>query len=136
MKTCKHVEWDWGKAVGTPYTPVFLDDDNRGFVTLCDECKAAHVEQLRQDKALHVVVVPPVFYDDHVSRDLPAGLEIKRDKKGVEIIGDLDTLLEIRSDARHYVDHGVAELGWEYAGLISSARATVKRITAALKATT
>lgn len=72
-----------------------------------------------------VVKVPPRFYDDHVSRDLPAGTEIKRGRDLVTVELTADELAELRSDATHYAD---SSNGFEDRGLVQSARATVKRL--------
>lgn len=75
---------------------------------------------------------PATFWDDHVSRSNdPYALrdaEIKTDRKGVTLALTEDQLSELESDAEFYAYMGVSEFGFEYAGLISSARATVKRI--------
>ena len=74
--------------------------------------------------------IPKQFLLDHMSRAL-----IERDPV-VKILSkhfvvsltkaEYDELLD---DARFYVDMGVAEFGWEYAWLVSSARATVAALT-------
>lgn len=117
------------RAPGTPFYGEYWDDsERRGEQALCDLHHAALVGALRTHASLSTVVLPSVFFDDHAHRDLPHGFEVGRSKAGVEILADHDTLNEILSDARHYVGLGVVELGWEYAGLVSSARATVKRL--------
>jgi hypothetical protein len=75
------------------------------------------------------VWIPERFYDDHVSRDLPAGLEVERKRSKVRVRADRPTFSEILDDARHQV-YMSAELGREYLGLVSSARATVRALEA------
>lgn len=73
------------------------------------------------------VKLPPRFYDDHVSRDLPAGVTVKRTKGyiEVELTGfEFDDLL---SDAQHYATPGMYPEP-EYRGLVASARATVVKL--------
>lgn len=73
--------------------------------------------------------LPPRFYDDHVDRDLPAGTEVHRTRRYVRVKLTGNEYDEVLSDARHYSDY--ATYGEEYFGLVSSARATVKRLLAA-----
>lgn len=114
------------RVSGTPFHAEYRDSPGTQY--LCDIHHKALTAALRSHAALSTATLPSVFFDDHARRDLPHGFEVERSKAGVEIIADHDTLCEIRSDAKHYVGLGVIELGWEYAGLISSARATVKRL--------
>ena len=74
--------------------------------------------------------LPERFYDDHASRDLPAGLEVDRERSKVQVQADRSTFAEILDDARHQV-YMAPELGREYLGLVSSARATVRVLEAA-----
>jgi hypothetical protein len=73
------------------------------------------------------VTVPPTFYDDHVARDLPAGVEVKRTSRGVVVDLTPDELAELRSDAVHY-SNAVRDMGSDFIGLQSSARATVRAL--------
>jgi hypothetical protein len=74
--------------------------------------------------------LPPAFYDDHVSRDLPSGVEIRRTSRYVEIEAEDDDLAEIYSDASYYADP-VGGPNWpEGVGIRASARATVKAMKA------
>ena len=75
--------------------------------------------------------LPPRFYDDHVSRDLPGGVEVHRTK--TYILADLTAgdLAELRDDAAYYVSEG----GWmdrDHRGIVASARATLKAIDKAI----
>jgi hypothetical protein len=79
---------------------------------------------------MHTVWLPERFYDDHVARDLPAGLEVDRRRSRVLVRADRSTLSEILDDARHQV-FMAPELGRGYLGLVSSARATVRVFEAA-----
>lgn len=75
-----------------------------------------------------VIELPPVFYDDHVDRALPAGTLVGANRNGYKIRCTEEELREIYSDAKYYAWLGTQELGREYMGLVSSARATVRRI--------
>ena len=78
--------------------------------------------------AKHTIELPPIFYEDHVNRALPGGTVIGTSRTGLMIHCTDKDLDEIESDAKHYAWLGTEELGKEYAGLVSSARATVRRI--------
>lgn len=80
-----------------------------------------------QQSATQRVKVPPTFYLDHVSRDLPSGQIIKITKSYVEVEVTPEELAEILSDARHYADkyNGYAA---DYPGLVASAKATIRAI--------
>lgn len=76
-----------------------------------------------------IVDLPATFYEDHVSRELPAGKVIEylpRNKVRVELTAD--ERAEILSDAEHYADWCGGGLDRSYIGLVSSARATVKAL--------
>ena len=75
--------------------------------------------------------IPRAFYDDHVSRELPAGSVVKVLAKKYDVALDAAEYDELLSDARFYVGEGVGVFGAEYVGLIASARATVKALVAA-----
>lgn len=92
--------------------------------------ESPHVTDVRID-AVPVVVVdlPQRFYDDHVSRDLPAGCFEKRLARKHRIALDRDSYDELLDDARHYADPGMG-FASEEPGLVASARATVRRLEA------
>lgn len=73
-----------------------------------------------------VVKLPPVFYFDHVSRELPAGRVLRETKRDVLVELTLREYDELLSDAQHYAQ------GWQFGpelfGLSRSAAATVKRL--------
>lgn len=72
-----------------------------------------------------VVDLPKRFYDDHVSRELPAGRVVKELRRVYRIEATRTEIDEIRSDAVHYAHpDGV----WMDMGLWSSAKATIRRI--------
>jgi hypothetical protein len=76
-----------------------------------------------------VVELPPRFYDDHVSRELPAGTEIHRTARLVTVELSREDYAELRSDAEHYA--GGRASGFDdpdLFGLVSSARATLRRL--------
>ena len=52
----------------------------------------------------YTIQLPVKFYDDHVSRDLPGGEEIKRNKRYVTLLANEATIEEIRDDADYYAD--------------------------------
>lgn len=74
---------------------------------------------------------PPRFYDDHVSRDLPGGKIVKRTERLVTVELTDDEAAELLSDAAYYVAAGTDVFGTDSLGLISSARATERRLLAA-----
>lgn len=71
--------------------------------------------------------LPPRFYADHVSRDLPAGTVVRRTKTGVYVELTEDEVAEIRSDADYYATAGDA-FDTDLRGLVASAKATVRAI--------
>ena len=77
-------------------------------------------------------VAPIAFWEDHINRsDQPDALreaEVARVRNGMAVLLTAEQLSELGSDAEFYADMGVAEFGFEYAGVVSSARATVRRI--------
>lgn len=69
--------------------------------------------------------IPKTLYDDHISRALPGGLIVSETKKHYTVELDLADYTELLGDADHYSDPVIAaDLGFEYGGLIASARAT------------
>lgn len=84
------------------------------------------------DKKKVPFVAPVAFWEDHLNRsNNPEALrdtEVARVKSGMSVLLTVEQLGELQSDAEFYADEGVAAFGWEYAGVVSSARATVKRI--------
>lgn len=75
--------------------------------------------------------IPRAFYDDHVARALPAGTIVREKRKTIVVDMDDDEARELLDDAKHYA--GAPAGYWEGVsmGLISSARATAKRLVAA-----
>jgi hypothetical protein len=71
--------------------------------------------------------LPPRFYWDHVSRDLPAGKVVSETQRYVRVELTQDDYEELLSDAKHYA-YSMAVGGFEDRGLIASARATVKAL--------
>jgi hypothetical protein len=49
-----------------------------------------------------IVKLPPAFYDDHVARDLAAGVEVRRTKSHVFVELTEADRLELLDDAKHY----------------------------------
>lgn len=79
---------------------------------------------------LYELTVPARFWWDHVERcelwDLDA-CEISQTSKGILVHLNMDQIHNLHSDADYYED-AAKEMGPEYLGLISSARATLKRL--------
>lgn len=69
------------------------------------------------------VCVPARFYDDHLGRGLPSGVEVSRSSRGVVVELDRNGFIDLRSDAEFYWSGGVAEFGRDMFGLIRSAAA-------------
>lgn len=81
----------------------------------------------------HELWLPYTFWEDHViGRELPGGAVLKQEgRRRVYVRCNEADLAELESDARHYSDAEFArELGRDYAGLVASARATVRAIQA------
>lgn len=70
--------------------------------------------------------LPAMFFDDHVSRGLPGGTEVRRTRRTVTVVLSDYERDELLSDARHYA----SDQGWDASlrGLRMSARATVAAI--------
>lgn len=75
---------------------------------------------------------PERFWQDHCDRsdDIEAlqEAEVRATSKGIVVRLTEQQLDELESDAEFYAYMGVREFGFEYAGLIASAKATVARI--------
>ena len=74
-----------------------------------------------------LIELPSAFYDDLIG-DGPGGTIVSASRSGYKIRCTEEELQEIYSDAKHYAWLGTQELGREGIGLVSSARATVRRI--------
>ena len=78
---------------------------------------------------INTIKVPACFYDDHDSRDLPTPRVISRTSRTVTVAVDDANLAELLNDAEYYADRDGPTAGdSEYAGLRSSAQATVRAI--------
>lgn len=84
---------------------------------------------------MFTIKVPKTFFWDHIDRgcmeDPNKGYDeyiVKSTSKGIVVRLSEADVRELHSDAYHYQCIGVSELGWEFAGLVSSARATVNAI--------
>jgi len=71
--------------------------------------------------------LPPLFYDDHVARDLPAGTVVKRNPRAVYVVLTAAELKEMKSDANHYAT-SMKDAGFDNPGMITSAKATLKAL--------
>lgn len=76
------------------------------------------------------VKIPKAFVNDHDSRGLiERGLSaavVKATKAGYTLDLTPEEFSELLSDAKYYAEGGCEMFGWEYRGLVASARATVK----------
>ncbi len=77
-------------------------------------------------------VVTARFYEDHCGRTDGADLyeRVTRTTKSgtVTVMLTADEAADLLSDAEHYASEGTATFGPEYLGLVSSARATARRL--------
>lgn len=72
---------------------------------------------------------PSAFWDDHRDRcNSLTAIEVKRTKKGVHVLLDAACIKDLHSDANYYLE---CMEGWEWQWLVSSARATLHRLTKA-----
>lgn len=78
---------------------------------------------------INTIKVPAYFFDDYDVRELPTPRVVSRNSRTVTVaVNDLN-LAELLNDAEHYADRDGPTAGdSEYAGLRSSARATVRAI--------
>jgi hypothetical protein len=76
------------------------------------------------------VSIPRAFYADHMHRDLPGGVIEDWSATRFNVRMDMETLDELLSDAEFYSEC-VRDMGRDYIGLQSSARATVKALRSA-----
>lgn len=74
--------------------------------------------------------LPPAFYWDHVSRELPAGRVVKELARSVVVELDEEAFDDLLSDAEFYADSRNGIEGVEYLGLRASAKATAKTLRA------
>lgn len=83
-----------------------------------------------------MVRVPAKFFVDHMERELPTPKDLGGGKTYVWIALNDPATDELLDDARYYSDpYGPGAGDRDYAGLRASARATVKAIEKAMKAT-
>lgn len=94
--------------------------------TLEPEIELETVEPTSQDEPTRRYRLLARFYDDHVSRDLPGGVEISRRKNEVTVELTAAEFDEMLSDARYYSDRSMFE--WEQQYICSSAEGTVRRL--------
>ena len=76
--------------------------------------------------------LPPTFYDDHVSRDLPGGAVVRRNKIFVYAELTEDEVAEIQSDAEYYATEMMENARYDrdewLLAICKSARSTVEAI--------
>ena len=86
----------------------------------------------RKREQVFVVKVPKTFVGDHDSRGLMerglASAVVKKTKAGYTLSLTPEEFRELLDDARYYAEGGCEVFGWEYRGLVASARATVKAL--------
>ena len=84
------------------------------------------VRDLLRDGSTVQVRLPARFYEDHVARDLPSGVVVKRLAREVDVRLDREALDDLRSDAEHYATE--PSYRTYDPGLVSSAKATLRRL--------
>jgi len=57
------------------------------------------------------VTLGRLFIDDHMGRDLPAGIVVDENKRTYTLLMTVGDIREVYSDARHYGDGG---MDWDY----------------------
>jgi len=78
---------------------------------------------------INTIKVPACFFDDHDVRELPTPRVISRNSRTVTVAANDLNLAELLNDAEHYADRDGPTAGDpDYAGLRSSAQATVRAI--------
>lgn len=85
--------------------------------------------------ALQTLKLPPAFWWDHHSRDLPEegySRLVRATKRAVWVELDAAAIADLRSDAVYYSDPSIAA-DMQLVGLASSARATLRAIDAQLE---
>ena len=80
----------------------------------------------------NLVKIPTKFYCDHLERDLPTPEIVKSSRTHFWIDLNDSALGELLNDAEFYAEIA-ADMGSEYLGLASSARATAKAINKAIQ---
>ena len=84
---------------------------------------------MRQNAIKKTIKLPKIFWDDHKSRDLPAGEEISRNKVRVTVSVTRAEFVEIWSDAEFYAKvDGFWEPDWRLIGSAKSTMNACKRI--------
>lgn len=79
--------------------------------------------------AMHTKKLPVRFFTDHAERDLPTPQILRYTATHVWVRADDPALQELKSDAEHYAHRAGPTAGQpEYAGLRTSARATVRAL--------
>jgi len=78
---------------------------------------------------MNTIKVPAYFFDDYDVRELPTPRVITRNSRTVTVAANDLNLAELLNDAEHYANrYGPTAGDPDYAGLRSSARATVRAI--------
>lgn len=76
------------------------------------------------------VKVPRRFFDDHAERDLPTPTIVRTLAAHYVVSSDDPALSELLNDAEHYATPGQFGHDPELAGIVASARATVRALKA------
>lgn len=72
------------------------------------------------------VKLPPIFYWDHVYRDLPGGTIVRETKTYVMVTLNTEEASEILSDANYYSDGD--QFDSDMRSIVNSAQATVRAL--------
>ena len=83
-----------------------------------------------------LVKIPHRFFIDHVERDLPAPVIVKRTKSHLWIDHNDANFAELRNDAEHYATAICTADFPHLLGIVTSAKATIKAIRKASNETT
>ena len=82
---------------------VYWDGNTGGWhATLDADHDHGHVEGWRQLASR--VTLGQLFIDDHMGRDLPAGIMVDENKRTYTLLMTVDDIREVYSDAGHYAD--------------------------------
>ena len=86
-------------------------DGNTGGWHACDKAEwdACSDRELVGSGPAWRVTLGRLFVDDHMGRDLPAGIVVARNKRTYTLLMTVDDIRELYSDASHYGDGGMDE---------------------------
>ena len=93
MSDLVHVYWDGN--TGGWHATIDADHDH------------GHVDGVQE--LAYRVTLGRLFVDDHMGRDLPAGIMVDENKRTYTLLMTVDDIRELYSDASHYGDGGMDE---------------------------